>query len=181
MNLQPHLEDDLIIIRPLQEDDFRALYAVASDPLIWEQHTAHDRHELNVFTQLFEESIKSGGALIVVDRRSGNIIGSSRYARSPSDSSAIEIGWSFLDRVYWGGKYNGAKKKLMIDHAFHSGMKIVLFHIAKVNIRSQRAVEKIGGHRIEGLKYQNLYKNPEMNFTYVIKRQDWMDFSASSA
>ena len=172
MNLQPHLEDDLIIIRPLHEEDFEALYAVASDPLIWEQHTARNRYEREEFTNLFEESLQSQGALVVLNKESRNIIGSSRYVISPNDSTAVEIGWSFLARQYWGGKYNGAKKKLMIDHAFRSGMKMVLFHIAKSNIRSQRAVEKIGGHRMEGPEYKFLFKNPVSNFTYGIRDTD---------
>ena len=180
MNLQPHLEDDLIHIRPLQYDDFEALFAVASDPLIWEQHTCYDRYKPEVFTKLFQESMESRGALIVLDKQSGEMIGSSRYASAPNDSNAVEIGWSFLARKYWGGKYNGAVKKLMIDHAFsHDHMHKILFHIAKVNIRSQKAVEKIGGHRIKGPEYKNLFKNPAENFTYMIKRLDWIDAISS--
>lgn len=169
MNIQPFLEDDLILIRPLKEEDFEALYAVASDPLIWEQHPSYDRYQRVVYTKLFEESLQSKGAMVVVDKRSGQIIGSSRYVISPNDNTAVEIGWSFLARKYWGGQYNGAKKKLMIDHAFQSGMKRVLFYIAKENIRSQKAVEKIGGQRLEGAAYAHLSKNPDVNFTYGIE------------
>ncbi len=60
---------------------------------------------------------------------------------------AVEIGWSFLSRKYWGGVYNKSIKKLLIDYAFES-LEDVIFYIGKENIRSQKAVEKIGGIRI---------------------------------
>ena len=56
----------------------------------------------------------------------------------------IEIGWSFLARPYWGGRYNGEMKRLMLDHAYKF-VNRVLFIIGPENIRSRRAVEKIGG------------------------------------
>jgi len=44
MNLQPVLENDLVKLAPLQESDFEALYRVASDPLVWEQHPNKNRY-----------------------------------------------------------------------------------------------------------------------------------------
>jgi len=106
MNLQPTLENDLIILRPLIEDDFEALYVVAKDPLIWEQHPCWDRYKREVFSEFFKESIRSKGALIIIDKSSNSIIGSTRFKPVNNVENAIEIGWSFLSRYYWGGKYN---------------------------------------------------------------------------
>src|SRR6266478_7640923 len=77
--LQPHLVGDLLELRPLQPDDWSCLFAVASDPLIWEQHPASDRYQEEVFREFFREALKSGGALVVIDRKTQEIIGSSRY------------------------------------------------------------------------------------------------------
>jgi len=145
-DLQPTLKGELVTLRPLREDDFDDLYAVAADPLIWEQHPAKNRHEIEAFTALFKESMKSGGALVAVDTPTGKIIGSSRYHAYNPEQSEIEIGWTFLARAYWGGTYNREMKRLMLEHAFRF-VDVVIFLVGIDNVRSQRAMEKIGGVR----------------------------------
>ena len=78
-DLQPALEGDLIRLRPLRAEDWNALYAVASDPLMWEQHPSSDRYKEDVFREFFREALESGGALIVIDSKDGRVIGSSRF------------------------------------------------------------------------------------------------------
>ncbi len=142
--LQPRLVGDLIEVRPLRPDDWESLFAVASDPLIWEQHPASGRHREEVFREFFREALESGGALVVIDRKTRAIIGSSRYFEFDAGEREIEIGWTFLARSYWGGEYNGELKRLMLDHAFQF-VESVIFKIGSTNFRSQRALEKIGG------------------------------------
>jgi N-acetyltransferase len=141
---QPHLVGDLIEVRPLRPEDWERLFAVASDPLIWEQHPAHDRYKEDVFKEFFREALESGGAFVVIDRKTQKIIGSSRYFGFEARKREIEIGWTFLARSHWGGKYNAELKRLMLDHAFKF-VESVVFLIGPTNVRSQRAVEKIGG------------------------------------
>ena len=145
--LQPVLEGSLIFLRPLRPEDFDDLYAVASDPLIWEQHPACDRWKPDVFREFFRQAIESGGALIAIDRKDGRVIGSSRFHGYDQEQSEIEIGWTFLARSHWGGVYNGEMKQLMLQHAFRF-VNNVIFVIGVQNLRSQRAVEKIGGVRV---------------------------------
>ncbi|HEY6119848.1 MAG TPA: GNAT family N-acetyltransferase [Pyrinomonadaceae bacterium] len=142
--LQPHLVGDLLEVRPLKPEDWESLFAVASNPLIWEQHPARDRYKEEVFREFFREALESGGAFVVIDRETQEIIGSSRYFGFDPGKREIEIGWTFLARSYWGGKYNGELKRLMLDHAFKF-VDSVVFLIGPTNVRSQRAVEKIGG------------------------------------
>lgn len=172
MNLQPTLENDLILLRPLRENDFEELYDVAKDPLIWEQHPCRDRYKREVYSEFFKDSIKSEGSIIVVDKSKNSIIGSSRFKPVEGVEYAIEIGWSFLSRDYWGGKYNRSMKKLMIDYAF-GFMEDIIFYIGKDNIRSQKAVEKIGGQRINGSPLKHLIKVSETDWTYRINKTDW--------
>ncbi|HMG74475.1 MAG TPA: GNAT family N-acetyltransferase [Pyrinomonadaceae bacterium] len=146
--LQPHLVGDLLEVRPLRPEDWESLFAVASDRLIWEQHPANDRYKVEVFKEFFREALASVGALIVIDRETQQIIGSSRYFGLEPARSEIEIGFTFLARSHWGGKYNGELKRLMLDHAFKF-VENVVFLIGTTNIRSQKAVEKIGGVLIE--------------------------------
>jgi N-acetyltransferase len=144
VDLQPTLTGALLTLRPLRPDDFDALYAVASDPLIWEQHPASDRYREDVFRAFFQEALASGGAFAVVDNADGRIIGSSRFHGHDPARREIEIGWTFLARSHWGGRYNGEMKHLMLQHAFQF-VDRVLFLVGPRNLRSCRAVEKIGG------------------------------------
>jgi RimJ/RimL family protein N-acetyltransferase len=145
--LQPTLTGDLIVLRPLQLADFDQLFAVAQDPLIWEQHPCSDRYQEPVFREFFRDALQSGGALLALDRKAGTTIGSSRFYGYDSIRSEVEIGWTFLARSHWGGRYNGEMKRLMLDHAFRF-VSHVVFLIGPENFRSQKAVEKIGAVRI---------------------------------
>ena len=145
-DLQPVLEGELLTLRPLRADDFDALFAAASDPLIWEQHPASDRYKPDVFRAFFDESLASGGTLVARDREAERVIGSSRFYGYDEARSEIEIGWSFLVRSHWGGRYNGEMKQLMLRHAFQFVERVV-FLIGPNNYRSQHAIEKIGGVR----------------------------------
>jgi RimJ/RimL family protein N-acetyltransferase len=144
--LQPVLKGELLELRPLRPEDWTDLYAVASDPLIWEQHPAWDRYKEEVFRNFFREALESGGALLALDAATGRVIGSSRFYGYDPEKSEIEIGWTFLARSHWGGVYNGEMKRLMLGHAFRF-VDSVICRIGPKNIRSQRAVEKIGGAR----------------------------------
>jgi RimJ/RimL family protein N-acetyltransferase len=146
-DLQPVLRGELVLLRPLRADDFAALFSVAADPLIWEQHPATDRHQPEPFRAFFDESLRSGGALVAVERSTDRIIGSSRYHAHDEAKREVEIGWTFLGRTYWGGRYNGEMKRLMLEHAFRFVDRVVLL-VGETNHRSRRATEKIGGVRV---------------------------------
>jgi N-acetyltransferase len=143
-DLQPILRGELLSLRPLRPEDFRDLYAVASDPLIWEQHPISNRYKEDVFKGFFREALESGGALIAIDSEDGQVIGSSRFHGYDQEKNEIEIGWTFLARSHWGGIYNREMKQLMLRHAFKS-VNSVVFLVGPQNIRSQKAMEKIGG------------------------------------
>lgn len=143
---QPTLNGRSVNVRPLHADDYPQLYAVASDPLIWEQHPLKNRHEEAVFREFFAESLASGGALLVTDAETQRVIGSSRYFGYNESEREVEIGWTFLARSHWGGRYNGELKELMLRHAFRF-VDSVVFFVGPENIRSQRALERMGAVR----------------------------------
>lgn len=143
-DLQPTLRGSLLELRPLRPEDWGPLYAVASDPLIWEQHPQRERYKEEVFREFFLVAIASRSAFAVIDLQDGRVIGSSRYHGYDESQSEIEIGWTFLARSHWGGRYNGEMKQLMLQHAFQF-VNSVIFLIGPQNFRSQRAIQKIGG------------------------------------
>jgi RimJ/RimL family protein N-acetyltransferase len=146
-DLQPVLKGELLELRPLRPEDFADLFAVAADPLLWEQHPARDRYQEEQFRTFFREALESGGALLATDKGDGRVIGSSRFHGYDADKGEVEIGWTFLARSHWGGRYNGEMKRLMLRHAFRFVDRVV-FRVGAHNRRSQRAVEKIGGVRV---------------------------------
>jgi RimJ/RimL family protein N-acetyltransferase len=143
-DLQPCLTGALLQLRPLRSEDWDALFAVASDPLIWEQHPVSNRYQEEVFREFFREALESGGGMIVLKAKDGRVIGSSRFHAYDPQKSEIEIGWTFLARAYWGGVYNRELKQLMLQHAFRF-VRRVNFLVGPQNYRSRKAMEKIGG------------------------------------
>ena len=145
MDRQPVLEGQRLLLRPLRDNDWDALYAVASDPQIWAVHPAHDRWQEPVFRAYFDEGLASGGALAVIERASGEVVGSSRYdSYAAVEGGSVEIGWTFLARRLWGGGFNAEMKRLMLAHALQS-VERVEFRVGESNTISRRAMEKIGG------------------------------------
>jgi N-acetyltransferase len=143
--MQPVIEDDHVLLRPMAEADREPLFAVASDREIWAIHPAHDRWQRAVFDPFFEEGLASNGALTVIDKVSGAVIGSSRYDIRVCEAGEVEIGWTYLAQAYWGGHYNRSMKRLMLAYAFERGFQAVIFLVGENNMRSRRAMEKIGG------------------------------------
>ena len=169
-DLQPtFLKNDFIQLVPLQESDFEALYAVASDPLVWEQHPNKFRYQLEVFRNYFEGALLSKGAFLIRDTPTGDVIGSSRYYDYDADANSILIGYTFIGRKYWGTGYNRALKKLMLEYAFQYVDK-VYFHIGAFNIRSQKAIEKLGAVKVGEFEVEYYGEDSKLNFVYLITK-----------
>ena len=143
-DLQPILTGPALTLRPLRSDDFEVLYAAASDPLIWEHHPEPTRFQRPVFTKFFDSALASKGAFIVLDNASNAVVGSSRYYDWNPDKQEVAIGYTFLVRNHWGGVTNREMKTLMLDHAF-KWAQLVWFHVGQNNVRSRKAMAKIGG------------------------------------
>ncbi|MES2986585.1 MAG: GNAT family N-acetyltransferase [Pseudomonadota bacterium] len=169
MDLQPTLEGALVTIRPTAPADWDDLFGVASDPLIWAVHPAHDRWQEPVFRKYFEDALASGGGMTILDKASGKVIGASRYAFPDAVRDEVEIGWTFIAREYWGGEYNREIKRLMLDH-IHRFVSGAVFVVGQDNIRSRKAMEKIGGVLEEGrIERGNGQMLPDHVY-YVIRR-----------
>ena len=172
--LQPTLTGKLIRVRPLALSDFEALFAAASDPLIWEQHPEPDRYKREVFQRFFDSAIESGGAFAIVDLATGRIIGSSRYCKLKLDESEVEIGWTFLERKFWGGTYNRELKTLMLDHAFRFVERVV-FVVGENNLRSQKALEKIGAKFLRKALVPAADGTLRPNVIFAIERENYVN------
>ena len=145
MDRQPVLEGERLLLRPLRESDWDALYAVAADGELWAVHPSHDRWQEPVFREFFADALAKGGALAVLHKDTDEIIGSSRFqGYDPADGGMVEIGWTFLARRHWGTGLNAEMKRLMLEHAFRF-VDRVLFRVGADNLISRKAMTKIGG------------------------------------
>jgi len=170
---QPTLENEIVKIVPLKPEDFEALYAIASDPLLWEQHPNKNRYKREEFEVFFKGAIESKGAFLVYDKVTNLPIGTSRYYEVEGQENLISIGYTFIARDHWGGVYNPAMKKLMLDHAFQF-VDSVVFHIGAFNIRSQKAIERLGAIKIDEVEMEYYGEATKLNFIYEIKKADWV-------
>jgi N-acetyltransferase len=170
-DFQPTLHGPLLDLRPARPEDFEALFAVASDKEIWAVHPAHDRWQEPVFRAFLDGAFADEGGLVAIERASGAIVGFSRYSMERCEPGEVEIGWTFLARRLWGGRYNAAMKRLMLDHAFRF-VDTVIFRVGETNLRSRRAMEKIGGHLIDRTETVLLNGAPVTHVTYAILRAD---------
>ncbi len=172
ITLQPVLENDIVYIRPLRHDDFEDLYAVASDPLLWQQHPEPLRYQREIFDKFFRKAMDSAGALVLIDKQKQNIIGCSRYYEHKEQENSIAIGYTFIAREYWGTGHNPSIKQLMLDHILHS-VDTVYFHIGIHNIRSQKAIERLGARKLDMNDPQH-----ENHLVYIIDRDLWKELSS---
>ncbi|WP_324826656.1 GNAT family N-acetyltransferase [Qipengyuania zhejiangensis] len=171
MDRQPTLETDRLIIRPLEEGDREALFGIASDPAVWEQHPIHDRWRRDVFDAFFDEGMASGGALAVIDKRTDRIVGSTRYDRlSEDEGGSVEIGWTFLAPVCWGKGINPEMKRVMLDHAFRH-VALVEFRVGDTNYRSRNALEAIGAERSDRYELGKYDGKRVLHLYYEITRE----------
>ena len=168
MDLQPTLKGPLLELRPLTPKDVDALFAVSADPLLWEQHPNNDRWKRDVFETFFRGALDSNGAFVILDKKTGAVIGSSRYYDFDAAERRVAVGFTFLARAYWGGVFNRELKTLMLEHAFKT-CDAVIFHVGENNKRSRRAMEKIGGVLI-GREERIVDGKPNVSVVYRINK-----------
>jgi RimJ/RimL family protein N-acetyltransferase len=173
---QPVLDGERLVLRPLTADDWDALFAVASDRDLWAVHPSHDRWQEPVFRAFFDDALAKGGALAIVDKASGAVIGSSRFqfCDREEEQGALEIGWSFLARAFWGKGYNAEFKRLMLEHAFRH-VDRVIFRVGADNVISRKAMGKIGGRLTGATYFEDRAGRPVEHVVYEITRESFAE------
>lgn len=172
ISFQPLLKNEWIIATPLQESDFEILYQAAADPLIWEQHPNKNRWQRPEFENYFTGAMKSGGAFLVRNAKTNEVIGSSRYSDYDPAKNTVNIGYTFFIRSHWGGGYNYALKQIMLDHIFQY-VTAVIFYIGAVNKRSQISLERFGAVKTGEEETAYYGEAPKLDYVYTITKEQW--------
>lgn len=139
--LPSQIDSKNFTLRTLTKADKQALQACASDPAIW-QFMPTKRHLPEVFEPFFEQAVKDK-AYAIIDKRTGNIIGTTRFCHDNAKDDVIGIGFTFITPEFWGKGVNDEIKHTLLNHAFKY-RNTVRFQIHEGNDRSKKAVEKLG-------------------------------------
>ena len=172
MNIQPVLENIRLKLVPLTESDFEAVFIVASDPKVWEQHPNKDRWKREVFRTFFDGALASKGSFKIIDKATEEVLGCSRYYDFNEDENSIFVGYTFYGTSSWGKGVDPEVKKLMLDHIFQD-VDVVKFHVGKDNRRSKIAMERLGAKPIKEIEVAYYGENPKINIEFWITKKDW--------
>jgi RimJ/RimL family protein N-acetyltransferase len=173
MDRQPVLEGERLLLRPLAPADWDGLWAVARDRELWAKHPMHDRWQEPVFRAFFADALDKGGALAVIEKAGGAIVGSSRFqGYDPAEGGVVEIGWTFLSRRLWGAGYNAEMKRLMLAHAFRF-VERVTFRVGADNVISRGAMANIGGRLTDRIDMTEGPSGPVPHVVYEITRSQF--------
>ncbi len=171
-SIQQVLENEKAILLPITEADFDEIYAVASDPKVWEQHPNKDRWKKDVFQNYFEGAVQSKGAFKIMDKATGETAGSTRFYDYDEKDNSIVIGYTFYATKFWGTGFNPSIKKLMLDYIFQYVDKVYI-HVGATNIRSQIAVGRLGAIKIMEKTVAYHGEPPKLNFIYELPKESW--------
>jgi RimJ/RimL family protein N-acetyltransferase len=148
----PILKGQTVYLQPACEKDRELIRPLAKDPRLWEFTKTlliDDTYDIQ-FDDYFDEALNLpqlfGRAFVIRTTAGSTIIGMSRFFNVSWKDKRLEIGHTWYIPEVWGKVYNKECKLLLLQYAFeHLHLHRVEFRVAHQNIRSQRAVEKIGG------------------------------------
>lgn len=181
-HFQTPLETADLLLKATSDDDFEGLYAIGSDPEVWALHSDTDRYTKEKFEVYFLGGLNNSlGAYTLVYKPTQTIAGFTRYYDYDEESSSVKIGYTFLAKTFWGTGLNQALKARMIAHAFEFCDQVI-FEVYEFNLRSQRAVLKLGAIEIApkgDRKCFSIHRNH--SFTSLAKwKSHWVRYCANS-
>ena len=169
MNLKLELRTKNFLIQQIQKSDFEGLFLAASDPEIWKLHPDRNRYQRDRFEVYFNSGLQAPAFYKILNSKNQEIVGSTRFYGYQALNNFIELGYTFLIKKYWGGLTNLEIKRALLDEAFQT-VESVFFTVGNQNFRSQRAMEKIGGLKVEKPAELNLAGNLSAAVVYQIRK-----------
>lgn len=168
------LQRGALRLEPMAEADIPALVALAEhnrDELLYINGTQRLDWYRSALLDLREQR-----ALPFVIRLGEQMVGTTRFADFMNTLPACEIGWTWIERAQHGTGLNATIKYLMLRHAFENWRMVrVQLKTAASNLRSQRAIEKLGARREGVLRNHRRLADGRLDDTvlYSITDQEW--------
>ena len=147
-DLATRLEGSIVVLEPLGEEHAESLWQAAQAAEIWDwlAHITNSREYFDAWLGASLQKAASGeeGPFATRDRRSGDVIGTSRYLNVRPYDHVVEIGWTWLTPSAWGTGANVEAKLLMLEHAFEALDCVrVEFKTDARNARSRAALDAL--------------------------------------
>lgn len=176
------LEGQKVTLHPLTPEHFNTLTQQAKDARIWEYYGRNGADD-TVIRHFLQEALdlKQKGQhypFVILNKDTGEIIGTTRYGDINEAHKTLEIGWTWYIPAVWGKGYNEECKLLMLSYAFETlGANRVQLKTAHFNKRSQRAIERIGA-TYEGTLRNHMINgdgSPRHTAMFSIIKEEWED------
>lgn len=174
------LENEVVLLKPLEKQDVAGILTAGSYPEIWTYLSTNIKSEKDVHN--FVDKAMQGKTLnkefpfVIVDKKSGEIIGSTRFMDIDVQHQRLEIGFTWLTPAYWRTTVNTNCKYLLLSYCFEVlGLQRVQIKTDHANIRSQKAIERIGAVNEGILRNHMIRKDGTTRHTimYSVIKEDW--------
>jgi RimJ/RimL family protein N-acetyltransferase len=155
------LEDNIVLLRPLQKEDFDNLLPIAlHEPETWKYSlvTAAGEDGLKNYMNLaFAEKEKEKEyPFIVFDKRANEYAGSTRFYDINISFKTVQLGYTWYGKKFRGTGLNKHCKFLLLSFAFEKiGMERVEFRADNDNAKSIAAMKSIGC-KVDGILRNNM-------------------------
>ncbi len=181
MWIQPvTLQGRRVTIRPMERDDINDLYEAGKDSEIWTYMpmdiTSREDMETLVHEALQAQEAGTAFPFVIYDHEQEKLVGSTRFLDISEKDRHLEIGWTWLSPSMWRSQVNTQCKYLLLKHCFENLSTVrVQFKTDARNIRSQNAIDRIGGIREGILRKCKIMHNGHVRDTvyYSIVDEEW--------
>jgi RimJ/RimL family protein N-acetyltransferase len=174
------LENDKVLLLPFENPRNQELKEIIFEKEIWEFMGMNMKNEKE-FEKYLTNTIEDKKnricyPFLIIDKKSNRVVGSTRYGYLNIASQKCEIGWTWYGTEFQGTGLNKACKHELLKFGFEKiGFRRIQFSADQENLRSQRAIEKLGAKK-EGI-FKNNYIAPNgesRNDVYFsIIKEDW--------
>lgn len=169
------LRGQFIYLELLQPEDVPQLKTLAFDARLWEytktlliNETFDAQFDKYIATAFDPRNTGMQISFVMRDAVTNNLIGMTRYYKIEPSQKRLSVGYTWYTPAYWGKVHNKECKLLLLQYAFDElHFQRVEFEVAHQNIRSQKAVEKIGGVREAVLRKHGLHADGTIRDTVV--------------
>lgn len=179
------LENEIVLLKPLEKRDVGGILVAGSYPEIWTYLSTKIENEKDVHNfvdkTLQEKMLNKEFPFVIVDKKTGEIIGSTRFMDIDVQQQRLEIGFTWLTPSYWHTTVNTNCKYLLLSYCFEGlGLQRVQIKTDYANIRSQKAIERIGAVKEGILRNHMIRKDGTTRHTvmYSVIKEDWQEMKA---
>jgi RimJ/RimL family protein N-acetyltransferase len=173
------IENDFLVLRPLNKSDIGKIRTISFTQELGEfgARVKNDNDLLEYFNYCLSAKLnRELYPFIILKKDDGKPVGITMFGNIDFHNRRLEIGWTWIAEKFQGTGINKICKKLLLDYCFNKLLfRRIEFRIDVKNIKSQKAVEKIGAIKEGMLRNYNIqsYGESEGTYIYSILKEEW--------